>query len=298
MLCVTVNAKCFGKVMWETGETGFQLSIKKPSDGIFVTAIKDVISDMIRFHPADRPGAREVLKRFEELQASTQQIGEFYVFKNKRHTLGRGKIVTVYLGEHESTKKRVAAKEVTVSTSSERDVEYKMIKDEKKILESIPPHRNVLKVHVFHCEPQKNMIFVSLVVELCNLGDLQQYVEQNDLTQSKKLDMMIECTKALAHLHENLHQSLYRDICPGNILLRGTATLPVVKLCPVSVTRTVMPEEDESQSYYKAPEQTCLQGIFFPDDKTEVFSLGMTSLALLEAPNRSTLEPRTGNNAY
>ena len=283
--------------MWERRESGFQPSIKKPSDGLFVTAIKDVISDMIKFRPADRPSAQQVIERFEELQASMQQIGEFDVIKNERHTLGRGKMVTVYLGKHMSSKKRVAVIEVTVNTSSKDDVDYKKFEEQGKTAQSIPPHNNVLKIHAIHSEQQKTMIHVSLVTELCPLGNLQQYVQKNDITLGKKLDIMIKCTQALAHLHKNQPQSLlYRDICPDNILLSGTAIKPIIKLCPISITRTVMPEEDEAQWYYKAPEQTCQQGRFFThDNKTEIFSLGMTNLALLEAPNRSAMEPRTGN---
>ena len=296
LLCVTVDGQALGEAMWERRESKFQPSIKKPSDSLFVTAIKDVISDMIKFHPADRPSAQEVIERFEELQAYTQQIGEFHVFRNEHHTLGRGKLVTVYLGEQVSAKEQVAVKEVTINTSSETGVEYKKILDEKKTLCSFYPQKNMLKVYAIQSEQQKNTIRVSLVTELCPLGNLQQYVQKNDLTVGKKLDIMIECIHALSHLHKNLPWSLlYRDICPDNILLRGTAVKPVVKLCPVSVTRTMTPEEDEAQWYYKAPEQTCLQGRFFNHDKkTEIFSIGMTNLALLEAPNRSTMEPRTG----
>ena len=113
--------------MWERRESRFQPSIKKPSDRLFETAIKDVISEMIKFHPAERPSAQEVIERFEELQASIQQIGEFNIIKNEHHILRRGKMVTVYLGECEATKGQVAVKEVTLNTSSEADVDYKMI---------------------------------------------------------------------------------------------------------------------------------------------------------------------------
>ena len=282
--------------MWERRESGFQPSIKKSSDGLFVTAIKGVISDMIKFCPADRPSAQQVIERFEELQASMQHIGEFDIIKNTHHTLGRGKMATVYLGEHESTQERVAVKEVMVNISTKDDVDYKKFEEQGKTAQIIPPHKNVLKIHAIHSEQQQTTMHVSLVTELCPLGNLQQYAQKNDLTLRNKLDIMIECTQALAHLHKNQPQSLlYRDICPDNILLSGTAIKPIIKLCPVSVTRTVMPEE-EAQWYYKAPEQTCQQGRFFPhDNKTEIFSLGMTNLALLEAPNRSAMEPRTGN---
>ena len=295
MLCVTVDGKWLGQVMWERRNSGFQPSIKKPSDGLFVTTIKDVISDMIKFCPGDRPSAREVIERFEKLKASTQRIGEFDVIKNKHHTLARGKMVTVYLGGHMSSKERVAVKEVTVNTSSKDDVDYKTFEEHGMKAQSIPPHKNVLKIHAIHSKQQKTTVHVSLVTELCPLGNLQQYVQKNDLTLGKKLDIMIECTLALAHLHENQPQRLlYRNICPDNILLSGTAIKPIVKVCPVSVIRTLKPEK-EAPWYYKAPEQTCLQGeCFTHDKKTEIFSLGMTNLALLEALNRSAMGPRTG----
>ena len=172
-----------------------------------------------------------------------------------------------------------------------------MIQDEYSTLHSTPPHKNILKVYDIHTDHHENMIHISLVTQLCPLGNLPHYVQKNDLTLSKKLDIMIDCTLALAHLHENQsHNLLYRDICPDNILLSGNALKPVIKLCPVSVTRIEKTEEDEAQWYYKAPEQTCLRGgRFVHDKKTEIFSLGMTNLALLEAPNKSAMAPRTGN---
>ena len=296
MLCVTVDGKLFGQVMWERRASKFQPSIKKSSDSLFMTAIKDVIKDMIKFCPTDRPSAQQVIERFEELQASMQQIGEFDIIKNESHTLGRGKMVTVYVGEHVPTKEQVAVKEVTVSISSKDNVDYKKFEEQGNTAQTIPPHKNVLKIHAIHSEQQKTTIHVFLVIDLCPLGNLQQYVQKTDLNLANKLDIIIESTQALAHLHEN-QSVLYRDICPDNILLQGTAIKPVVKLCSVSVTRTVTPEEEEEALwYYKAPEQTCIQRRFFlHNKKTEIFSLGMTNLALLEAPNRSAMEPRTGN---
>ena len=289
--------------MWERRESGFQPSINKSSDSLLVTAIKDVISDMIKFCPADRPSAQEVIERFKELQASTHRISEYDIIKNEHYTLGRGKLVTMYLGENAVTQERVAVKEVTVNTSSETDVEYKKFQDEKKILRSIPPHKNILKVHAIYSKCKKNTIQISLVTELCAFGNLQQYVQETDLALGKKLDIMIECTQALAHLHKKHPKQqpqslLYRDICPDNILLSGNAIKLVVKLSPVSVTRIMDPEVEEDQWYYKVPEQTCLRGkVFIHNKKTEIFALGMTILALLEVPNKSTMEPRTGNKA-
>ena len=294
-LCVSVDGKPFGEVMWERRTSGFQPSIYKPSDSLFVKAIKSVIDDMIKFKPADRPSAREVVQKLEELQATMQQIGEYGVIKNESHTLGRGEMATVFLGEHSATQEQVAVKEVKVDKTSKADVEYKEIDEEGKTAISTPQHKNVLTIHCLYCDHQKSLSRISLVTELCQLGNLEEYVKKTNLTLDQKIDIMIGCAKGLAHLHKQKPQSfLYRDVCPKNILLSEISLHPVVKLSPVSFTRTVRCEEDDEFWYYKAPEQTEPQGTsLIHNEKTEIFSMGMTNLALLETPNESDIRPRT-----
>ena len=295
ILCVSVDGKPFGEVMWERRESGFQPSIDKPSDSLFVKAIKRVIADMIKFKPADRPSAREVVQKLEELQAAMQQIGEYGVIKNESHTLGRGEMATVFFGEHSATYEQVAVKEVNVVKTSEADVEYKEFDKEGKTAISTPPHKNVLKIHGLYCDHQKSLSRISLVTELCQLGNLEEYVKKINLSLDQKIDIMIGCAKGLAHLHKQKpHSSLYQDICPKNILLSEISLQPVVKLSPVSFTRTARCEEDDEFWYYKAPEQTELRGTsLIHNEKTEIFSMGMTNLALLEAPNKCDMRPRT-----
>ena len=277
--------------MWERRESGFQPSIHKPSDSLFVTAIKGVIDDMIKFKPGDRPSAREVVQKLEELQAAMQQIGEYEVIKNESNILGRGKMATVFLGEHSATQKQVAVKEVSVNTTSQS---VEKSEKEGKIAMRTPLHKNVLKIHAVYSDYHENTSHISLVAEVCQLGNLQQYVKKTSLTLGQKKDMLLASAKALAHLHKHKSQSvLHRVICPENILVGETSHQPIIKLSPVSFTRAVRCEEEEWW-YYKAPEQTELHGMsFIHNDKTEIFSLGMTNLALLETPNKSDIRPRT-----
>ena len=290
ILCVSVDGQPFGKVMWERRESGFHPFIYKPSDSQFVTAIKGVINDMIKFKPADRPSAREVVQKLEELQAAMQQIGEYEVIKNEINILGRGKMATVFLGEHSATQKQVAVKEVSVTTTSQS---VKKFEEEGKTAMRTPPHKNVLKIHAVYSDHPEDASHISLVTELCR-ENLQQYVKKTSLTLGQKTDIMIASAEALAYLHKQKHQSnLYRDICPENILLQLASHQPIIHLSPVSFTRTARCEDEEFW-YYKAPEQTELQGkSLIHSEKTEIFSLGMTDLALLEAPNKSDIRPRS-----
>ena len=295
VLCVSVDGQYFGKVMWERRESGFHPSIHKPSDSLFVRTIKRVIDDMIKFKPADRPSAREVVHKLEKLQAAMQQMSEYEVIKDESNILGRGKMATVFLGEHSTTQEEVAVKDVSVNTASQSDEKFE---EEGKTAMITPPHKNVLKIHAVHSDHHPNASHISLVTELCQFGTLQQYVKKTSLTLDQKIDIMIDCAEALAHLHKQKHQSdLYRDICPENIFLCKTSQQPVIKLSPVSFTRTVGCEEDEEFWHYKAPEQTELQGTrLIHNEKTEIFSLGMTDLALLDTPNESDITPRTSKS--
>ena len=292
VLCISVDGQPFGKVMWKRRKSGFQPSIHKTSDSLFVRTIKTIIDDMIKFKPADRPSAREVVQKLEELQAAMKQFGEYEVIKKDSNILGRGKMAIIFLGEHSTTQKQVAVKEVSVNTTSQS---HEKFEQEGKIAMKTPPHKNVLKIKAVHSDHLKNVSHISLVTKLCQLGNLQQYVKNTSLTLDQKTDIMIASAEALAHLHKQKHQSdLYRDICPENILLQSTSQQPVIKLSPVSFTRTVRCEDDEKFWYYKAPEQTELQGTsLIHNEKTEIFSMGMTNLALLETPNKSDIRPRT-----
>ena len=157
--------------MWERRESGFQPSIHKPSDSLFVKAIKRAIDDMIKFKPVDRPSAREVVQKLEELQATMQQIGEYEVIKNESNILGRGKMATVFLGEHSTTQKIVAVKEVLVNRTSQSDEKFE---EEGKTVMRTPQHKNVLKIHAVYSGHHKNASHISQVTELCQLGNLQQ----------------------------------------------------------------------------------------------------------------------------
>ena len=292
ILCVSLDGQPFGEVMWERRESGFKPSIHAPSDSLFVKAIKTVIDDMIEFKPADRPSARQVVQKLEELQTAMKQIGEYEVIKKESNILERDEMSTVFLGEHSATQEQIAVKEVSVNTTSQSD---KKFADEVKIAMKTPPHKNVLKVHAVDSDRHENISHISLVTELHQPGNLQQYVKQNNLTLDQKIDIMLASTEALAHLHKQKSPSmLYRGVCPENIFLNGPSHNPVIKLSPVSVTRITKSQEDEDFWYYKAPEQSELQGMsFIHNMKTEIFSMGMTNLALLETPNKCDIRPKT-----
>ena len=235
------------------------------------------------------------MQKLEDLQAAMKQIGEYEVIKKESNILRRGEMATVFLGEHASTQEQVAVKEVSVNTASQSDEKFE---EEGKTAIKTPPHKNVLEIHAIYSDHHRNVSHVSLVTELCPLGNLQQYVKKTSLTLDKKIDIILASTEALAHLHkQKLQSKLYQDIRPENILVSGTALEPIIKLSPVSVTRFTKSEDDEDFWYYKAPEQTEHQGTtFIHNEKTEIFSMGMTNLALLETPNRSDIRPRTSKS--
>ena len=292
ILVVSVDGQPFGKVMWDRRESGFKPSIHALSDSSFVKAIKSIVDDMIQFKPADRPSAREIVQKLEELQAAMQNIGEYEVIKNESNILEKDEMSTVFLGEHSATQEQVAVKEVSVNTTSQSSAKFE---EEVKIAVKTPPHKNVLKVHAIYSDRHENKSQISLVTEPYRPGNLKQYVKETSLTLGQKVEIMLACAKALAHLHKQKSPSiLHRVIWPESILFGGPSQNPVIKLSPVSVTRIARCEEDEDLCYYKAPEQTELQGTsFIHNIKTEIFSLGMTNLALLETPNKSDIRPRT-----
>ena len=67
-------------------------------------------------------------------------------------------------------------------------------------------------------------------MEYCSLGDLSVFSRENDLTLSQKVDLMLQSSKGIAHLHNQPRALIHRDIKLANLLVTGTTKAPVIKV--------------------------------------------------------------------
>ena len=178
----------------------------------------------------------------------------------------------------------------------------KAAEKEADILKQIPPHDNVINILDVVKEKVKtetsSYIDLYIIMELCNLGDLETYVFQQKLSVNRKLDIMYQCAQGLQHLHLLSPPVMHRDIKPKNILLCGDPDSPTVKLSDFGEALFLQEESKSLHSVrgtlsYMAPELYISNPSY--KKSADVFSLGLTFLALMLAKKGKEMRTLKGN---
>ena len=235
-----------------------------------------------------------------------EQIGDFLFTQDKDHELGFGSYGRVYRGKWVSYTQTVAGK---VTSGYKEDLTMEEFQREVDFLRNkIPPHENVVEVFdVVQTEYEEDgvqMVNLWIVTELCEQGDLQKFAQKTKLTIEQKIELMYQSACAVQHLHCCKPESVaHRDIKPQNLLVTGTVDKPIIRLCDFGTAKTIVRKGERSISMktrtgtevYWAPEQYEHRHEIFSYDKTvDVFSLGVTFLALLESKKGSPMRGKTG----
>ena len=207
--------------------------------------------------------------------------------------LGHGGFGTVYKG-HDDDGVTFAIKRV--SKTNKRNASTEAVK--AHFLKKKIKHDHVVKVH--DVKNWKDSMWI--VMEYCNLGDLNNFFEkyQQNLDTKSRINIMDQISKGIAFLHDR--NIVHRDIKPGNILLKRKHTYmyAIVKLGDFGLSRILDPDDLTSAMSsnvgtltFKAPE-------FWnrgPDDRVryhrnvDVFAAGLTFTAMLQARSGGSLVP-------
>ena len=238
--------------------------------------------------------------------SSVENIGDFVVHNDLDNFLGQGICGKVYKGHHVRTKREVAAKiflweKKYVSEETDREAENLM---------NIPEHENVIRIldYIKKDIPTKTKVFVQmcLVMELCSLETLNEFAETTSLTNIAKIDLILQSALGVRHLHHLKPNPItHRDLKPNNILLSGTEESPTIKIADFGEAKFIDRVQDKSQTLhtirgtrsYWAPELFSLsEDSENPSygKSVDVFSLAVSSLALLEMQEGSKMVARTG----
>ena len=118
-------------------------------------------------------------------------IGQFRI--NKDRFLGGGGSGRVYEAEHITTKEKLAAKEILMTTN--KDINRK-IRNELYTLSKIPYHRNIINFIDHKVEDS----FLWLLMELCPMGSMDIYLTKHITTTPEKFDMMLQISEGIQHL--------------------------------------------------------------------------------------------------
>ena len=243
--------------------------------------------------------------------SSTSKIGKgrFEVTEDKVHELGQGSYGTVYKAKDlENDGKPVAAKKSVIYKEYMDNPDVKW-RHEAEMLGKITKHENLVERYLldtvdFVNEKGIPMMAIWLITEYCDKGNLQDYAFVTDLSLHDKLDILLQSSRGVDHLHQE--NVVHRDLKLQNLLISGSAPNVVVKLCDFGEARDIAKVNDQSvmmktvnpfgTKNYMAPEQTAQQ-----DDKfvykrdVDIFAFGVTGITLLNSQKRMLMKSPTGN---
>ena len=157
-------------------------------------------------------------------------------------------------------------------------------------------HTNI--VNIFDIQQHEDKLFIFM--ELCHLGDLNNFCHMRKLKSSEELDVMTQISRGIEYLHEN--NIIHRDIKPGNVLF--VHDFPVtIRLTDFDLSKFLDSDVETSvmstnvgTNAFKAPEffrLTKNSSQISYHRSVDIYALGLTFLAMLQAdPSKRILVPQ------
>ncbi len=223
-----------------------------------------------------------------------QTIGDYTV--DMHAVLGRGSFGTVYKAQHVHGQ-QVAAKNIHY------EVHKEACKKEMISFCNMPrqSHENVVKL--FSVERHRGTKDTWLFMEYCQYGHLASFFREHFTeinTIQKQLDAMKQISQGLDFLHAN--DIVHRDIKPQNILVANSNSDAnfSYKLADFGLAKFLNPGNSSTMKtnlgtrVFKAPEfwRKEALGKLGYHRNVDVFSLGITFLAMIQTKDGKELVPR------
>jgi NIMA (never in mitosis gene a)-related kinase len=194
----------------------------------------------------------------------------------KLRVVGKGSYGVVELLRRKNDRSLFVMKKIETSSSSNRDEALK----EVQLLRDLD-HPNIVGFVEAFYSPSKQLC---IVMEYCDSGDLDQYVEE--LKKSKKLmspdqlsDYFLQLTLALKYLHSN--HIIHRDLKPQNVFLSNRRRM--IKLGDFGITKTLentcaMAVTRIGTPYYFSPELCRNRPYGY---KSDIWALGVITYQMM-----------------
>lgn len=207
-------------------------------------------------------------------------IDNKYKILNK---IGQGGMSTVYLAMNERANKQWAIKEIRKDAMANSDVTLQSLKNEIEMLRNLS-HPNLPSI-------------IDIIDYDDSLLIVMDYVEGNTLSKAvneygpQPQEYVIEWAKQLCNVLGYLHSQnppiIYRDLKPGNIMLKPDGTIVLIDF---GTARQYKEENIEDTTClgtrgYAAPEQ--FGGHGQTDARTDIYCLGSTMYHLVTGKNPS-----------
>lgn len=147
--------------------------------------------------------------------------------------LGHGAFGVVYKAKRQGSDVAAAAKCITYKDESQatNKLAVNMAENETSIFRQLQGHRNVVTL-LDHVDSGQNHW---LIMEYCDLGDLQHYLSNGQRSLLQKIKIMYECTTAFSYMHSFKPPIVHRDIKPNNILITTRGHQHVAKITDFGV---------------------------------------------------------------
>ena len=183
--------------------------------------------------------------------------------------LGEGGFAKVYKGIKQNGEV-FAVKELKTSFQIERYIE-----GELEIIKQKLQHKNIVKLFEYFIEDK-----IYIVMEFCEMGNLNDYMVQNETIVSQRISFMSDMALGVNYLHgQNI---IHRDLKPENILLTERERQIICKITDFGVSRIKLSKYDKFYTYvgsypYMAPEIT---GEKEYGSEVDIFALGLLFYAV------------------
>ena len=209
-----------------------------------------------------------------------ETFGDYRVVYTEENELGKGGQGDVFRGTNTKTGEMVAVKLLFIRDGQEDNME---LKNMRKI-----DHKNIVKLLDYGYKEG----FLFLIIELCEDKDLNNFLQNKDISQDLCVSFMQNIAKAVRYLHEEKN-ILHRDLKPKNILVKkNEVSGPVLKICDVGLAKCIskslspLPlEGNVGTSGWQAPETIMLvkdREAYIYGRPADVFSGGLVFWTLVK----------------
>jgi len=201
----------------------------------------------------------------------------FYEY-SKEKLIGKGAYGEVYLVKHNITG-AIRAMKIIDKNNEEEELTDEEILNEINILKKID-HPNIVKLFEFYSNKSKYY----LILEFCEGGNLNQFLNENKLSEFHVIYIMFQILSAMNYCH-NMN-ILHRDLKPDNILIKKSEfDLCRVKICDFGTSHIFKKGEKQKEAIgtlnFMAPE--VLKEKY--NQKCDLWSCGVVMYILLTGRN-------------
>jgi len=208
----------------------------------------------------------------ERMPELPDQIGPYKI----ETLLEKGGMSYLYLGMHPETKEPTTIKVLSPKYLSHPEFVQRFLMEAEII--AMANHPNIIQLYG-HGEWEGGLY---IAMEFIQGQSLRQYMLQTPLSLTRALEIVIEISYALSHLHS--HGIIHRDLKPENILIDQQGLVKVIDF-GISQLLTVDKAHDSQHRQfvgtpiYMSPEQReDPQNVSFPSD---IYSLGIIAYELI-----------------